>query len=92
MKKAYLFVYTDTLGTREEIKNCLNSIGLIIYWRYDMPNTFYLISKYSASEISKAIRKYFNKGRYIVSEITENKNGYLPSKSWYLINNKEREG
>jgi len=89
MKKAYLLVYSDSLGSRDQVKDCVDSIRKIIYWRYDMPNCFYLISEYDADEISESIREYSgNKGRFIVVEVTDNKQGWLPSKTWYLLNNK----
>ncbi len=89
MKKAYLLVYSDILASREQLKNCLTSIDEVYTWRYDMPNCFYLISEYSADEIAKSIRTYFGKGRFLITEISSNKQGYLPKETWYLINEKK---
>ncbi|WP_421920101.1 hypothetical protein [Marinifilum sp.] len=88
MRKAYLFVYSDNLGTRDEVKNCMDNIPEVYTWRYDMPNSFYIISEYSADEIARAINSYTGKTRFIVSEITDNKQGWLSEDTWYLINNK----
>ena len=46
MKIAYLLIYNDEVGTREEIKDILNRMQMIETWRYDMPNMFYIISIY----------------------------------------------
>ena len=91
MRKAYLFVYSNDLGTREIVKNAVDSIESIILWRYDLPNSFYLISTSSAIELSKTIRMKLGDKRFIITEISSNKQGWLPQKSWHLINNKKRE-
>ena len=89
MKKAYLLAFSSTLGTQDEVKACLNTFSGII-WKYDMPNSFYIISEESANEISKRIRNHFGSGRYIVTEIPDsNKQGWLPAETWDLINNKK---
>ena len=92
MRKAYLLVYSDSLGTREQVKNCINEIGLIIHWRYDMPNSFYLISENTAQQISdKIIGKMGWGKRFLITEITSNKQGILPRETWDLINKKSRQ-
>lgn len=91
MRKAYILVYSDSLGTREVVKNCLNNIGLIIHWRHDMPNSFYIISESSAQELSDSIVKKLGKKRFLITEISSNKQGMLPKETWDLINNKRRE-
>lgn len=92
MKKSYLLAYSDSLGTRDEIKECLSGLDVIDTWRFDMPYTFYVISDNSANEISQAIRDSLGNGRFIITEISsENKQGWLPKETWYLINNKKRK-
>lgn len=89
MKKAYLLVYDSSFGNRDAVKGILNQIYMIEKWRYDMSNSFYLISEYSAEQIANEIRnKSGDKGRFIVSEIPANSYGWLTSESWYLIQNK----
>ena len=90
MRKIYLLVYSDSLGSREAIKKCLSSLESVVTWRYDMPNSFYIISEESANVISHQIREYlgFNKGRFLVTEIPENRQGWLPKPTWYFIKNK----
>ena len=50
-RRSYLFIYGDPLGSREAITEFLNSRPEILYWRYDMPNTFYLISEKIAARL-----------------------------------------
>lgn len=89
MRKAYMLIYSDSLGSRNEIRKCLNSLEVIDTWRYDMPNSFYVISEHSASEIAKEIRRLLGNGRFLLTEISDNRQGWLTSQSWYLIKNKK---
>ena len=88
--KAYLLVYSNGLGTVEQVKECLDSIhGL--QWRKELPNSFYLLSERSALEISRLIRKCRpGTAAFLVSEITPNKNGWLVRDSWDFINQKRK--
>ena len=45
MRKAYLLVYSDKNITREQITKFMNESDVIITWRYDMPNSYYLYQK-----------------------------------------------
>ncbi|MGB2675589.1 MAG: hypothetical protein WAN12_00720 [Candidatus Acidiferrum sp.] len=91
MKKAYLLVFSETLGTREEVKNCVDSIPQIIDWRSDLPQAIYLISEESAATLSGLITEKIGKhGRFILQEFTDNSAGWLPKKTWYLLQNKSR--
>ena len=56
MKKAYIFIYSDSFGTREEVKTGLNNIGIIFDWRHELPNSFYLTSESNAEEIAGKMR------------------------------------
>jgi len=48
------------------------------------------ISEHSASELSEAFKEAIghSSGRFLFSEITRNKQGWLTSKAWHLINKK----
>ncbi len=90
--KAYLFVFAPKMGTQEEVKNIINNIPEIITWRYDMENCFYLISDANADFISKSIRERAGKEvRFIVAEITDNRQGWLTKETWDLLRNKKAE-
>ncbi len=90
-RKAYLLAYSNTLGTREEVKKCVDSIREIIDWRYDLPHTFYLISEASASTLSDLItNRMGKKGIFIIVELESNYSGWLPKESWHLLQKKVR--
>lgn len=92
MRKAYLLFYDDEVGTRKEIKEILNRMQIVETWRYDMPNMFYIISTYMAQQISHQIRELSgDKGKFIITENTENSHGWLHGDSWYLLQNKEHK-
>lgn len=87
MRKSYLFIYNDTVGTREQVKNIIDRMSYVITWRYDMPNVFYLISEYSADRLAKQFESIAGaKGRFIFQEYTSNSQGRLTGNSWYLLN------
>lgn len=89
MRKAYLLVYSEATGSREKLKEWANSEPMVVTWRYDLPNCFYIISEASAQELSNSLRNFTNdNGRFIFSEIHQNRYGWLPSSSWYLLTNK----
>lgn len=92
MAKSYLLVYSDVFSTRENLIEALNSCSTVRFWRYDMPNTFYLTSESSAFEISDELANKINSdGKYIVLEYNGNAQGVLTKESWYLLNNKQHK-
>jgi hypothetical protein len=89
-KKAYLLAYDSQAASKQdEMGKLLNQIPEIITWRYDLPNAFYLISEHDAGVLTEKLRaKTGAKGRFIIVEITGNRNGWLTPDSWHLINQK----
>ena len=91
--KTYLFVYANTLGDRDNVKQVLESIPSIKNWRCDMPNSFYIWSDSSAQDIVTAIADKVGDAtskRFLVVEITSNKQGYLTKDTWAFINQKDK--
>lgn len=90
MSRAYLFAYSIKLGTRDEIKACLNTIPQVKYWRSDIAHAFYIISEENAETLAKLIREQIPKGRFIITEISDhNRYGWLSKESWHLIQKKQ---
>lgn len=86
MKKLYIFNYSDTAGSREEVKKWLDQEPEINTWRYDLPHCFYLISEASASQLSKSFIDFNGKkGRHLIAEITDNRQGLLTTESWAIM-------
>ena len=81
--KVFILVYTDTLGTREEIQKFLDSRQEILSWRAELPNCFYLISESDTPYLSGLIRG-FDRGNasFLVMEMHTNRQGWLDPESW----------
>lgn len=87
---AYLLSFSDDLGTREAVKNALNQTTGVIQWRYDMTNAFYFTSNLSAEELYVNFKSNINSdGKFIITQITPNTQGWITEDSWFLINNKK---
>lgn len=87
MRRVYLFVYSDLMGDRDTMRGLVDSIPQILDWCYDIPNSFYIISERSANELSDLIRSNYSGThiRFIITEISNNRQGYLPKKTWEFI-------
>ncbi|HIE9131226.1 hypothetical protein [Klebsiella variicola] len=89
MIKLYIFNYSDTAGTREEIKTWIENEGKISNWRYDLPNCFYLVANATAYELSTSFNEYNGKkGRHLIAEVTDNREGLLTKQSWAFMRRK----
>lgn len=90
MKKCYLLVYSSTAATPQKMKEILNSISEVSTWRTDVDYTFFIVSEVEASTLSELIRsRTGEQGRFLVSEINDNRQGWLTPESWYLLKHKE---
>lgn len=68
MKRAYLLIYDDEVGTRKEVRKFLDERPEVLHWRFDLPNTFYLVSELSA-EALYGIFQNFNQERAAFSSV-----------------------
>jgi len=92
MRKAYLLIFSDAIGGKPAIREWLNAENAVIHWRTDLPNAFYVISEASASELSQSLLNHIGKkGRYLIAEVGDNRQGLLPKETWYLLRNKRRQ-
>lgn len=92
MRKAYLFIYDDLVGSREEIKSLLNEMSTVRTWRFDMPHCFYIISENSAVEIYNEFESLNGtKGKFMFIEASDNRQGQMLSDTWYLLRNKKHK-
>lgn len=87
MRKSYIFVYNDTVGTRDAVQAALDKMRTIITWRYDMPNVFYIVSEGQANDLAREFESvHGDRGRYIFVEYSRNAQGRLTNESWDLLN------
>ena len=86
MRRAYLFLYDQSVGARQHVKKIIDSMPSVITWRFDMPNCIYVISKESASELAKEFEGvHGTQGRFMFVEVTGTRQGRMPEKTWYLL-------
>jgi hypothetical protein len=87
--KCYLLSYANSLGSREEVKTALNTMGGVTSWRFDMPNAFYVRSEKSAGELARLLRAARgNRGRFFFTELVAGQYlGWLPPDTWKFIKN-----
>lgn len=84
MKKVYLMIYNDSMfPSRSALKDWVNKSTMIAAWRFDTPNSIYLVSKHSAIDIGIELGKKCPKtGSFLVSEISKNTEGMIPEDTW----------
>ena len=87
MKRAYLLLYNDDVGTRDAIKHYIDNDPLVLFWRYDLPYSFYIISNSSAQELAESFQGLNKKnGMFLITEVSKNKQGWLIKDAWTLLN------
>ncbi len=83
--KLYLLVLGTTLKL-EDVKQYVDRQSAITDWFYSMPNSMFLVSEMSASDIYKGIRSVFKEGRLFITEVSpQNREGWLPRDHWGKI-------
>jgi hypothetical protein len=91
MRKAYLFIFSDGIGGKDVVRAWANQENAVLHWRTDMPNSFYIISEESATYLSNSFLQFNGKkGRFLIIEVSENRQGILPKETWYLLRHKKR--
>ena len=89
MSKAYLFLYDDAVGSREQLRGVLDSMLQVTNWRFDLPHCFYVVSPYSAEDLYNAfVKKNGTKGRFMFIEASANRQGLMLPDTWYLLTHK----
>ena len=92
MRKAYLFLYSDGTGGRDAVRAWANQEPAVLHWRYDIPNSFYIISEKSAANLAESFTNFNGKkGRFLIIEASENRQGLLPKETWYLLRHKQHK-
>ncbi|MFZ6678705.1 hypothetical protein [Undibacterium sp. Tian12W] len=94
MRKSYVFLYSDALGTYEEVKNFLDTCDDIQSWRNDLPHSFFFVSNATAGQLVVKVVEHFGnehfsgpKGMFLIMPYDSlSTNGYLSNRSWSLLN------
>jgi len=93
--KYYLLAYSRDLGSRDQVKACLDSLPEVISWRSELPYSFFIQSEADAMTIGQAIQQCVgpkSTPRFLITEIpasTERSWGWLSS--WKFLNRQTSE-
>ncbi len=89
MRKAYILLYDNSVGTREAVKGVIDSMQRVYTWRFDIPNSFYIISEYSAEQLyQEFVDKNGIRGRFMFIEASTNRQGQMLNETWHLLTHK----
>ena len=84
--KMYLLVYNG--WEQSDCKDMLDAFlkeKTISFWRTDIYNSFYIVSKEHIDTIRDKIHNYINSLRFVLVEM-KNVSGWLPTDGWKAIN------
>ncbi len=87
-KYAYLLVFDSAIGSLEEVSKFLDFREDVFYnWITILPNSFFVISDKSASELTTVFREFTqDTGKFIILDVETDRNGWLPKKTWEFLN------
>lgn len=83
--KIYLFIFNNMFGSRDQAISIIKQIPDIKGWRSDMPNAIYLQSECNSQQLCDSIRSKRGVGKFLIVEITSNRQGYLSKESWNFL-------
>lgn len=83
---AYILVFDDGLGTREEIQGFLDSRREILNWYACMTNAIFIVSEETATTLQKIISEFNTAGaHFILLDVKTDRNGWLPRLAWEFM-------
>jgi hypothetical protein len=103
--KTYLIVYSGDISAKHCIKSWADSSPLVISWRYDMPNSMYLLSASDAGALAQNLEASLPSiakrsglrgdrmipDRFLITEIASNHHGLLPAGTWNFFEGRTAE-
>lgn len=98
--KLYILVYSHiSFGNRDFVSGWISENSeLIKGWRYDLPNSIYFHSDKSANDLARSLKEYkvkknidSNIGRFLITEIIQNRQGHLPRETWDFFKKYSKE-
>lgn len=86
----YILVFSDSVGTIDEVKEFIDSRDEITSWYYCMTNAIFLRSKKTANQLSDIFREYTeDNGRFLILDCETDRNGWLTKKAWKFMKNED---
>ena len=85
---AYILVFDDKLGTRQEIQNYLDTRPEILNWFACMTNAIFIVSDQTATSLQQIVSQFNkNDAYFVILDVKTDKNGWLPKAAWNFMNN-----
>ncbi len=82
----YLLVYSDSVGTREDVVSMLDNMQIVLSWRYDISHSFFVASDATEQELSDELHRRAPKGRFLFVRVAgKERQGYIPKEGWDFI-------
>jgi hypothetical protein len=94
MSWSYLLVFNEALDA-EKVRELIDKQPEITYWYRCLPNSMFLTSSLSASQISNLIKDEFStRGgqRFFITEVHADRQGWLPRAVWHMLKNPDNPG
>lgn len=83
--KLYLFICSPTFGEADKVLSSLRSVDSICDIRSPFPNLYFIKSSDTATTLSKKIIFLKPGKRFFISEVSSNRQGWLPKDNWDFI-------
>lgn len=83
--KIYQFTYTDGFGNDSDVSLMLKSIDSVSDLRIPFTRLCFIKSTDTATSLSKKIIQLKPNNRFFISEISENRQGWLPKSVWDFL-------
>lgn len=90
MNKSYLIIFDSAFAIRKQVQDFLDAIPEVSFWHATLPNCVFFTSSLDAGALCKRFEGQFDisKGqRFMVMEVSSNRQGRLPPQSWHLFRN-----
>jgi len=82
----YIIVFSDSVGTKNEIKEFIDSRSEFTNWYLCMTNGIFVKSNCTAKEITQILLELTKEnGRFLVLDVNTDKSGWLPKKAWEFM-------
>jgi hypothetical protein len=84
---SYLLVYSNDLGTTDQVRAVIDNNVDIVNWYKCLPNAFFITSPQTASTLAREIRGQLGDKRFIILDTQTDRSGWLPTKAWDFMKN-----
>ena len=86
----YIIVFSNPVGSRNEVKEFIDSRSEFKHWYVCMSNAIFVRSNKTAKQITEIFREFTeDSGRFIVLDVDTDRSGWLPKRAWAFMRTEE---